>query len=371
MQKKRLNILITAASRRVALIRAFGRALRRLGLNGNVITTDLNCLSPGLYFGDHHYIAPLTTDPGYIPLIRSICESEKIGLLIPTIDDELPIFGKHRHEFEEIGVRVAVSGERTGLICNDKHVSYNFFKERGIPFARTWLPEELDLAKMKYPLFLKPRSGRGSVGAYQIRNRRELDFFLEYVPDAVIQEFLTGTEYTIDALADFDGRVISVVPRERMLVRSGVSDRGRTFHHPGLVKLAIDVAEALELRGAANIQVKLAGDKAVIFEVNPRFSGGIPLTIAAGADFPAWLIEMCRGCGPAPCIGEFTDGLVMACYEESLFMLSDAIAENTTADGKKKYSPREIPEIKSEFLDIKRPNTLFFRPQAREMDFIQ
>jgi len=329
---REINILVTAASRRVALIRAFGYALRRLGLKGNVITTDLNCMSPGLYFGDRHYIAPLTTDPGYIPLIKSICAGENIGLLIPTIDDELPIFGRHRHEFEKSGVRVAVSDESTGRVCNDKHASYLFFKERGIPFARTWLPGEIDREKLKYPLFLKPRCGRGSVGAFQIKNRRELDFFLGYVDDAVIQEFLTGTEYTIDVLADFDGRVISVVPRERMVVRSGVSDRGRTYRHSGLIKLAVDTAETLELRGAANIQVKLEGDDAVIFEVNPRFSGGIPLTIAAGADFPGWLIEMCSGRGPEPCIGDFTDGLIMACYEEALFLPSKVIWDGAALD---------------------------------------
>jgi len=327
MQETNLNILITAASRRVALIRAFGRALRRLGFGGNVITTDLNYLSPGLYFGDRHYIAPLTTDEGYIPLIKSICAKENIGLLIPTIDDELPIFGRYRNEFEAAGVRVAISGEETGRVCNDKHASYLFFKEREIPFARTWLPEELDRENAKYPLFLKPRGGRGGVGAFPVKNRRELDFFLDYVPDAVIQEFLAGTEYTIDVLADFDGRVISVVPRERMVVRSGVSDRGRTFNHSGLIRLAVETAEALELRGAANIQVKLDGGTAVIFEVNPRFSGGIPLTIAAGADFPAWLIEMCVGRAPAPCVGDFTDGLLMACYEEAIFMPSDAIGK--------------------------------------------
>ena len=322
-----INILITAASRRVALIRAFGRALRRLGIIGNVITTDLNSLSPGLYFGERHYIAPLTTDPKYIPLIKSICVHERVRLLIPTIDDELPIFGERRQEFEEMGVRVAVSGESTGRVCNDKYASYHFFREHGIPFARTWLPEELDRETLKYPLFLKPRSGRGSVGAFQIRNRREFDFFLEYVPDAIIQEFLTGSEYTIDVLADFEGRIISVVPRERMVVRSGVSDRGRTFRHSGLIKLAVDTAEALELRGAANIQVKLNCDDAVIFEVNPRFSGGIPLTIASGADFPGWIIEMCRGRGPEPCIGDFTEGLIMACYEDALFLPSDAIGD--------------------------------------------
>jgi len=104
-----------------------------------------------------------------------------------------------------------------------------------------------------------------------------------------------------------------------MVVRSGVTDRGRTMNHPGLIRLAIDAAKALDIRGPANIQLKLNGERAVLFEVNPRFSGGIPLTIAAGADFPGWLIEMCCGKTPAPDIGGFADGLIMACYESALF----------------------------------------------------
>jgi carbamoyl-phosphate synthase large subunit len=315
-----INILVTAASRRVALIRAFGQALKRLGLQGNVITTDLNNLSPGLYFGHKHYIVPLTTDPEYISIIKSICFRERIHLLIPTIDDELPLFGRHREDFEGMGIRVAVSSERTGLICNDKHASALFLKDRGIPFAQTWLPGELDFKQLQYPLFLKPRNGRGSIGAFHIKNKHELKFFLNYVPDPVVQEFLAGREYTLDLLADFRGTIISVVPRERLVIRSGVSDRGQTFNHAGMIQLAVRTAEALDIRGPANIQVKLNGDTATIFEINPRFSGGIPLTIASGADFPGWLIEMSCGKNLEPRIGQFTDGLLMACFEEALFL---------------------------------------------------
>ena len=87
-----------------------------------------------------------------------------------------------------------------------------------------------------------------------------------------------------------------------------------------MIALAIRTANALEIRGPANIQMKLFGDKATIFEINPRFSGGIPLTIAAGADFPAWLIEMCCGRRVRSCVGKFTDGLIMSCYESAVFL---------------------------------------------------
>ena len=322
-----VNILITAASRRVALIQAFSQALTRLGLKGNIVTTDMSALSPGLYFGSRHYIVPLTTDPQYLPIIKSICFRERIHLLVPTIDDELPLFGKYTEDFWATGIRVAVSGENTGRICNNKYITAQFLLEKGIPFARTWLPEELDFCRLTYPLFIKPRSGRGSVGAFPIQNERELRFFLDYVPNPVVQEFLPGKEFTIDLLADFDGNVISVVPRERMVIRSGVTDRGQTLNHPAMIQLAIRTAEALEIRGPANIQVKLHNENATLFEVNPRFSGGIPLTIAAGADFPRWLIEMCCGRNPKPCIGKFTDGLIMVCYESALFLPDDTARE--------------------------------------------
>jgi carbamoyl-phosphate synthase large subunit len=315
-----LNILITAASRRVPLIQSFARALKKLEIPGCVITTDMNNLSPGLYFSDKHYLVPLTNDPEYIPILESIAAAERIGLIVPTIDDELPVFGACSDSFRHKGIRVAVSGERTGLVCNDKRLTSEFFRSKGIPFAETWLPSELDFAGLSYPLFLKPRTGRGSVGAYAIRNERELRFFLDYVPDSVVQEYLPGREFTIDVLADFSGRIVSVVPRERLLIRSGVSDRGRTWKDPGLMELGARVAEMLEIRGPANIQVKWQDGNATLFEVNPRFSGGIPLTIAAGADFPALLIEMCLGREIRPQLGMFTDGLTMSCYEAAIFL---------------------------------------------------
>lgn len=317
---REMNILVTAASRRVPLIRAFVQGLKRLGLKGNVVTTDMNDLSPGLYFSNRRYLVPLTNDPQYVPIIKTICFKERIQLLIPTIDDELPLFGRHRDEFGAIGVHVAVSSEQTGLICNDKRQTAEFLRERGIPFVTTWLPGELDFPSLRYPLFLKPRSGRGSVGAFRIDTERDLRFFLEYVSDPVVQPFLSGREFTVDVLADFAGKVVSAVPRERMVVRAGVTDRGRTVSHAGMIEAAVQAARALDIRGPANIQMKLQGDDPTIFEVNPRFSGGIPLTIAAGADFPVWLIEMACGRRTRPCIGKFTDGLIMSCYESAVFL---------------------------------------------------
>ena len=315
---KKVNVLITAASRRVPLVRAFRNAVERLG-RGRVITTDINPMSPALYFGHKHYIVPLTTDKLYIPIIESICDAEDVNLVVPTIDDELPIFGRSLNRFTQAGIEVAVSSERTSNICNDKYETYQFCKRNGIPTPGTRLAGDVDFAKVKYPLYVKPRYGRGSVNVFAVNNEAQLRLFLDYVPDAIVQDQLTGIEFTVDVLSDFNGRVLSIVPRERLVIRAGVSDKGVTRRNNDVMAFAKLVAERLQIVGPANIQCKWNGREISLIEVNPRFSGGIPLTIAAGADFSSWLVQLRAGLDVKPRIGDFQDGLAMMSFEESIF----------------------------------------------------
>ncbi|HLQ77931.1 MAG TPA: ATP-grasp domain-containing protein [Terriglobia bacterium] len=326
---KKINVLVTAASRRVPLVRAFTEAVGKFG-NGRVITTDINPLSPALYFGHKHHIVPLTTDRHYIPIIESICDVEDIGLVIPTIDDELPIFGKARSRFEHVGVRVAISSEQTGLICNDKYETFLFCRRNGISAPETILAKDIEGRNFQYPVVVKPRFGRGSVNVFNVQSDEQLRLFTNYVPDALVQDYAYGTEFTVDVLSNFKGNVISVVPRERLVIRAGVSDKGVTRRKLEVMDFAADVAERLQIVGASNIQCKWDGREVTLIEVNPRFSGGIPLTLASGADFPSWLLQMTAGIDVRPQIGKFQDGLAMMSFEESIFAKeSDLLRRDT------------------------------------------
>ena len=315
---KKINVLVTAASRRVPLVRAFRDAVEKFG-KGRVITTDINPLSPALYFGHRHHIVPLTTDRYYIPIIESICDVEDVSLVIPTIDDELPIFGKARDRLESVGIRVAVSSEQTGLICNDKYETYQFCLKNDIPVPATTLAADIDGRRFMYPAIVKPRFGRGSVNVFTVQTEDHLRLFSNYVPDAIIQEFVEGTEFTVDVLCNFSGKVISVVPRERLVIRAGVSDKGITRKNKAVMDFAENVAVRLQIAGPANIQCKCDGNRVTLIEVNPRFSGGIPLTLASGADFPSWLLQMTAGIDMRSQVGKFQDGLAMMSFEESIF----------------------------------------------------
>ena len=319
------NVLITAASRRVPLVLAFKQALRMLGEAGSVVVTDVNPLSPAVHVADRAYLVPPSQADGYLDEVSRICDYEDIRLVIPTIDDELELFGAARARFKNAGVLVAVSHASTASICNDKLATCEQLRAHGIAAAPTWVPSTLP-ADVAFPLFVKPRGGRGGVGAYRVSDRRELDFFLSYVGDPVVQEYLDGPEFTLDLLCDFDGQAISVVPRERVVIRSGVIDRGRTKRDDALIDLALACSRVLPFAGAINIQCRVVNGRPTVFEINPRFSGGIPLTIAAGADFPRWLVELALGRHVEPAIGQFVSDLWMTSYEASIFLDNDRAA---------------------------------------------
>jgi carbamoyl-phosphate synthase large subunit len=341
---RRVNVLITAASRRVPLVRAFRNSVERLG-RGRVVTTDINPMSPALYFGHKHHIVPLTTDKYYIPIIESICDAEDVNLVVPTIDDELPIFGRTLHRFEQVGIEVAVSSERTSNICNDKYETYLFCKENGINTTETRLAAAVRFDELRYPVYIKPRFGRGSVNVFLVHNETQLRLFLDYVPDAIVQDELPGTEFTVDVLSDFNGRVLSIVPRERLVIRAGVSDKGITRKNEEVIAFAKHVSERLRIVGPANIQCKYDGREVSLIEVNPRFSGGIPLTIAAGADFPSWLVQLKGGVAVAPQIGKFEDGLAMMSFEESIF------AKESELKAKSSGKPKMLSKTRAAYVN--------------------
>jgi len=332
-----LNVLVTAGSRRVPLVQAFQRAVRAAG-GGSVIVTDINPLSPTVYVADRSYGVPMSNDRTYLDAIADICRTESIALVVPTIDDELTLFAENTARFADLGIRVAVSPPTTTVVCNDKYSACRVLNEWGISAAETYLPAELP-ADPAFPLFIKPRYGRGGAAAFPVCDSHELEFFLTYVPDPVVQTYLAGPEFTIDVLCDFNGEPLSIVPCERVVVRAGVVDRRRTVRHPKLIELGLACARALRFVGAINIQCRMVDDRPVIFEINPRFSGGIPLTIAAGADFPRLLIDVVRGRRVAPAIGRFQEHLWMSSYEMSVFV-PDAAVGFTAAS-----ACRSIPEV--------------------------
>ena len=316
------NVLFTSAGRRVALVRLFRRALAALGLPGRVVTADLKATAPAHFVADASESVPRVSDPRYVGRVLDLCRKHRVRMVVPLIDTELHLLAPHREAFRAAGTTLLVSSPEASQICLDKRETHDFFRKAGIPTPAILDPRAiLDNPDAAYPFLLKPARGSASAGVTVVRNARELEFFLDYVPDPIVQELLAGDEYTFDILVDPEGRARCVVPRRRIETRAGEVSKGVTVKAPALLAAARRVAEALPgAFGCLTAQGFLGADGVVRFiEINPRFGGGFPLSAEAGADFPRWLIELDLGRSPEIPFDGWLDGLSMLRYDEAIF----------------------------------------------------
>ncbi|NHN60114.1 MULTISPECIES: ATP-grasp domain-containing protein [Halorussus] len=259
-----------------------------------IIGVDINPSTniAGAYFCDHfERVAPATHTKQYLSDLRTIVDRYGVDLVIPIVDIELGVIAEHRNVFDE-EVKILLPSEETIRICNDKYDTYEWFSATGIPTPTTLsnptLAEVLDHFN-SFPLVAKPTKGVSSRDVYEIRNEDEL-CLLERIDTPVVQPKLAGDEYTLDAFRR-DGQTV-VVPRQRVDTRSGISYKGRTVDEPRLIEYGKRIMDELNLFGPANIQCFVDSDGGInFFEINPRFSGSLSLTIEAGVNSPRFALD--------------------------------------------------------------------------------
>ena len=319
-KSSKINLLFTSVGRRLELLRAFRRAYDMLKLDGNIVAFDADPLAPALSVADKVYIVPKIDMPEYLPKLISICKNEDIRLIFPLIDPDIFQLVDNRDQIESSGTKVMVIPEKYARITHDKLLTHQFFERIGIRNSKHWLPKDLKTIDLSYPLFIKPRFGSAAKDAFIVKNSDELKFFLTYVPDPIIEELLPGPEITNDVFCDLQGKVLSVVSRKRLEVRSGEVQKGVTVFDESITRDCVKIAQALGGIGALTIQCIMKENIPYYTEINARFGGGVPLGIAAGCDTPQWMLAQLAGYDfNVPPLGQYEVGLYLSRYDESLF----------------------------------------------------
>jgi carbamoyl-phosphate synthase large subunit len=316
-----VNVLFTSAGRRVELLRAFQRAYRSLGLRGKIHVTDANPLAPAFQAAELSHAVPRLADPEYVPALLEIVRAQKIKLIFPLIDPDIPILASRRAEFEALGARVMTPDAAGAEAANDKWKTFRLYRDIGVPAARSWLPEDVRRERPAFPLFIKPRTGSAGQGAFRVENERQLEFFLTYVENPIIQECLPGPEITNDVFCSAAGGVWAVVSRRRIEIRAGEVAKGVTVWDERIAGHCVAAAEAIHAAGPVTVQCILRDGEPFFTEINARFGGGCPLGIKAGVNSPRWYLAEAAGLPlkiPPP--GKYKLGLVMTRFDDSFFL---------------------------------------------------
>jgi carbamoyl-phosphate synthase large subunit len=266
------------------------KSLRMTRFEGKIIATDSNRLSAGFFMASAYVVMPkAVNEEDYMRKLEAIINNHNVQVLMPSSGYDIYPYSKYRSQIEEFGAKPIVSELESIEICHDKMMT--FLKLNGnfdLPFTTTD-PDKVS----EFPVIAKPRREKGAHNMIMIEDEDSLRYVTSKFSDMIFQEYLPGTEYTVDVLCDLHKNPVVAVPRIRLETKDGISTKGKVVHDPEIEQSCMDIAKSVGIIGPSCIQMKTSRDGALkLVEVNPRMGGGTIFAALAGANFPSLVLDM-------------------------------------------------------------------------------
>jgi carbamoyl-phosphate synthase large subunit len=329
------NVLLTCVGRRNYLVRFF---LQALNGQGHVFAADASGDAAGMQEAERAFLLPPISHPRYISNLLTLCTRNEVQLLVSLNDLELELLARHRDAFAARGVTVVVSSPEVIRTCFDKLETERRLTALGVRMPRTYTSlaaAEAALASgaLSFPVVVKPRWGSGSIGTSFPRDLEELRLAFPLAHRQVrrsilagasasdmdnavlVQQLVAGQEVGMDILNDLSGTFVTVLPRRKLSMRAGETDKAVTHEDERLVELGRRLSQELRHVGGMDCDVIDSPEGLYVLDLNPRFGGGYPFSHAAGANIPAALLAWARGQQPRPEWLQQRPGVLSAKYD--------------------------------------------------------
>lgn len=327
-----MNILFCSVGRRCELLEDFRKTL---GEKVKLVVTDNSPYAPALEFADVSYQVPLIRDPSYIPKLLEICKKEKIDAITTLIDPEIAILAANREAFEALGITVLVPYKETAELCFDKYEMAKYLVKQGIPTIQTYgsfveFKTAYDSGKIKLPVFVKPRTGSGSVGARRVDTYEMLEEVTASDPSLIIQELMTGTDMDADIYVDtVSHEPVAIFSKKKISTTIGGANKTISFKDERLFSFVKNSLKSFRFHGPLDMDLFYQDGQYYLSEINPRFGGAYLHAYGAGVDFPALIYHNVKEkTANEDCTGRYDEEIVMMMYDSVVIRkLSDIQAE--------------------------------------------
>lgn len=298
-------LVLSSVSRTVlAAIRSLGRG----GVEVHTAWTRPGCISArSRYVRAMHDLPPYSdTDASWKTALAELMRRERFDLVIPCTDIDTLALHRHRAEFERFG-RIYTPNDEAMAVLFDKHRTNELARSAGVRLAREAIVTDIDGARDAWrtlgaPLVLKPRRTfdhpTQGLTVRKVRSEAELlrilPNFLAHGPVAAQQNFV-GHGAGVELLLDRGEKLLAF---QHVRVHEPLDGGQSTYRKsvklsPELLDAALRILRPVRYTGVAMVEFKInpaTGDW-IFVEVNSRFWGSLPLSVAAGADFPLALFE--------------------------------------------------------------------------------
>lgn len=280
-----MNILFLGGGRRLSLFQCFEKACAAEGVPAKLFSYELSRFVP---------VASIATviegrewdSPNFAEDLLDVVKRHNIRVVVPLMNGAATALSMISDEVQNIDCWPAVSNYSVCRMCEDKRATEAWFNEHHV---RT---------PLSYPkcnsrdLIAKPRFGFGGRGIERIR----LEDVKRYEErDYLIQAIVEGLEYSVDAYVSKDGTILGSVSRRRLRIADGEVINSLTIRRESLLKEAERILKEGHFRGPVTLQAIEQDNSYWFIDINPRFGGGVVLSIHAGADFPRLLIREVMG----------------------------------------------------------------------------
>ncbi|MEC4044001.1 ATP-grasp domain-containing protein [Myroides odoratimimus] len=312
------NILFCSVGRRGKLLQNFKEANKE----GKVLATDCSPYAPALYFADKHFIGPRISDPNYLDFIFNLCKVENVKAITTVIDPEIEILAENRAEFLKRGVLPLCPSKETAAICFDKFRMFEYLRSKGINTVLTYdsivnFEKGIADGAISFPVFIKPRTGSGSVGATKVHTMADLREKIENsdVP-FIIQELMVGEDLDADVYVDcISNKPVSIFTKRKLSTTIGGANKTVSFKDQKLFDFVKEALKHFEFYGPIDVDFFYVNGEYYLSEVNPRFGGAYLHAYGAGIDFVKLILNNIDGIENQENIGDYEEDVVMMMYD--------------------------------------------------------
>jgi|KBSMisStaDraftv2_1062788.scaffolds.fasta_scaffold37964_2 carbamoylphosphate synthase large subunit len=222
---------------------------------------------------------PAASDQSFICALNQALAEAQIGLLIPTVTEELPRIAECRDSIRQKDCAVFLSDTEPVRIANDKWRTAQALVKHGLAVPRSYSGDSKQtlIEMVPFPMLSKPRCGRGGRGIELHADVSELPPVLS--GDRIFQEFLPGHEYDVNLFGEPEGRTAACVVLKKTALKAGIIGNAlsvQRVHEPDVAELAEAAVSALGLEGPIDIDVRRGLDGLPrILEINARVGANV------------------------------------------------------------------------------------------------
>ncbi|MEW5692706.1 MAG: ATP-grasp domain-containing protein [Candidatus Hydrogenedentota bacterium] len=274
------------------------RSLREANSKYRCIGLSYDAMDPGLYldnFISKGYLLPYPSSSieKYLDRLMYICGKEKVNIIIPAFDSELPHYIKNYNLLKKRDIRLIVPTREQFESCNKANLAH--LAERikirvPLTFSVSTF-EELNraLENVGFPAIVKGCFYE----AYRVSSYYEAHNYFDQLSKkwgfpVLVQQFITGNDYNLVGLGSKDGECLGLVAAKKLLLTQlGKIWTAVTIDNPRMIGVGKKFIEVTHFRGGFELEFRMTPkEELYLLEINPRFPAWVYLATAVGINLP-------------------------------------------------------------------------------------